>query len=228
LWGSRHGLEKLRRIETLSPWTFSALYQQNPTVEGGNIIKNSWFERISYTDFLSISNRATIHFFIDTAFDEKKTRSDNDPTGIIATCRVGNKLYITNARKVYKEFPDLIRFIPSYVKAHGYTPQSSIRIEPKANGRSVVHQLKEITQLNVTETPSPTESKLTRLSAKTAVIECGRVVLVEGDWNTLFIDEVCGFPTKAHDEFVDLLVYALDYHITPNIEHLKGIVSQLH
>lgn len=44
------------------------------------------------------------------------------------------------------------------------------------------------------------------------MVESGHVYLVEGDWNDAFIDEVCGFPAKPHDEFVDLLCYAIDYH----------------
>ena len=56
------------------------------------------------------------------------------------------------------------------------------------------------------------EDKQTRLNAASPTVEALKVVLVEGVWNEAFIDEVCGFPTKAHDEFVDLLCYAVDYH----------------
>ena len=41
-------------------------------------------------------------------------------------------------------------------------------------------------------------------------IECGRVFLVEGSWVEDFLDEVCGFPTAPHDEFVDILGYAIN------------------
>lgn len=111
------------------------------------------------------------------------------------------------------KFPDLIRFIPSYVKEHGYTQRSTIRIEPKANGLSVIDQLEETTGLNVTKTPSPKEDKETRLNAASASVEGGRVVLVEGTWNEEFIDEICGFPVKPHDEYVDVLCYAINYHL---------------
>lgn len=197
---------------------YAGQYDQSPFVEGGNIIKKDWFRKISYSSYISIRGNSEVHFFIDTAYDEKKKKTDNDPSGIIATCKIQNNLYVVHGQKVYKEFPDLIKFIPDYTKTHGYNSRSTIRIEPKANGKSVVHQLKKETSLNVVETPSPTDSKATRLKAKSPKVECGRVFIVEGEWNEEFIDEISGFPTALHDEYVDLLVYAIDYHLEDEIE----------
>ena len=159
-----------------------------------------------------------MHFFLDSAYDEQQAKSDNDPSGIIATCKIGNNVYITNAKKVWKDFPDLITFLPEFLYANDYTGESSLRIEPKANGKSIVQVLEKETSLNVTETPTPKDSKSVRLHAVSPKIECGRCWLVEGDWNEEFIDEVCGFPNKAHDEYVDILGYALNYHLTDTYE----------
>lgn len=210
LWEERHSKERLLGIEKRSPRTFAALYQQRPSIEGGNIIKRNWFGHISLAEFNRIRNGEPIVFFADTAYTEK---TSNDPSGIVATCKIGNDLYITHAEKVLMKFPDLIRWMPKYCQQHGYARSSSVRIEPKANGISVIDQLKEVTELNITRTPSPKESKETRLNAASPTVECGRVILVDGAWNEGFIEEVCGFPTKPHDEFVDLLCYAIDYHI---------------
>ena len=197
-------------VEQRSPRTFAALYQQRPTINGGNIVKREWFGHVSMGEFNRMHNNEPIVFFIDTAFTSK---TENDPTGIIATCKIGNEMYIVHGEKVLLKFPDLIRFIQQYVKAHGYTPASSIRIEPKANGISVVDQLKEQTGLNVMKTPSPKDDKETRLNAASPAVEGGRVILVDGAWNEEFIDEVCGFPAKPHDEYVDVLGYAVNYHL---------------
>lgn len=210
LWPEKHSLEKLLKQKERSARQFSALYQQQPTIDGGNIVKRDWFKHISLAEFNRIHNQEPIIFFIDTAYTDKTT---NDPSGIICTCKIGNDLYITHAQKVYKEFPAFIRFIPEYVKEHGYGNRSTIRIEPKANGLSVLQQIKDVTSLNVTRTPTPSESKETRLNAASPSIECGRVILVDGAWNEEFIEEVCGFPVKPHDEYVDCLCYAIDYHL---------------
>lgn len=211
LWPERHSLERLREAEKRSARVFSALYQQHPTTDGGNIIKSAWFKKATVAEFEKKHRGETIIFFLDTAFTEKTA---NDPSGIIATCKIGNDLYITHAEKFNLNFPHLIRRLPGYVRAHGYTSGSTIRIEPKANGISVIDELKDKTDLNVTRTPVPKDSKETRLNVAAPSVEGGHVYLVDGQWNDAFIDEVCGFPVKPHDEFADVLGYAIDYHLT--------------
>lgn len=197
---------------------YAGQYGQTPVAEGGNIIKEAWFKHISWADFRSLRFREPIHFFLDSAYEEKKQKSDNDPSGIIATCKIGNNLYVANAKKVWKDFPELLAFLPEYLYANDYSSESTLRVEPKANGKSIVQQLMATTDLNVVETPPPKDSKATRLKAVSPKIECGRVWIVEGDWNEEFIDEVCGFPTKAHDEYVDILGYAIDYHLNDSFD----------
>lgn len=211
LWEDRHSLERLLDVERRSPRTFAALYQQRPTVEGGNIVKRDWFRRVSASDFQRMRTTEPVVFFLDTAYTDK---TSNDPSGIIATCKIGGDLYVIHAAKVNMKFPDLLRFIPDYARQHGYSHRSTIRIEPKANGLSVIDQLKETTGLNVVATPSPKDSKETRLWAASPSVESGRVVLVDGAWNEQFTDEICGFPTKPHDEYVDVLCYAVSYHLS--------------
>lgn len=210
LWEERHSLQRLHDVEQRSPRTFAALYQQRPVINGGNIVKRDWFKHISVAEFKRIYHDEPIVFFLDTAYTDK---TQDDPSGIIATCKIGNDLYITHAQKVLMRFPDLLRFIPEYARQHGYSRRSSIRIEPKANGISVIDQLKATTGLNVVPTPSPKDSKETRLYAASPTVESGRVVLVDGAWNEPFIDEICGFPSNPHDEYVDILGYAIEYHI---------------
>ena len=230
LWEDRHSLVRLREMEKRSARTFAALYQQHPSIAGGNIWLKEWFRTVTMAQFLGIKNSSVkIHFFLDTAYEEKKkkAKSDNDPSGILAACRIGNNMYIVDAMSVYKKFPDLIKFVPEYVKAHGYTESSTIRVEPKANGRSVVQQLQDETKLNVTETPSPTESKETRANANSAKIECGRVYLVEGSWNEGYLTQVTQFPAVAHDEYVDITNYAIDYLINDDVDIPDDIEERL-
>lgn len=191
---------------------YAGQYDQSPIAEGGNIVKENWFGRISKADFdyLYSRKKPAIHFFADTAYTEK---NENDPTGIIAAVEIDNNLYILNGVKVRKEFPELVKFMPQWVKANKYDHRSTVRIEPKANGLSVIQQLKKFTNLNITETDSPDDSKATRLKSNSSIIECGRVILVDGSWIDEFIGEVCGFPAKPHDEYVDILNYAIDYFI---------------
>ncbi|MDR3245006.1 MAG: hypothetical protein LBT50_01075 [Prevotellaceae bacterium] len=205
---SREVLEE--QLTDLGSRGYAGQYEQNPVAAGGNIIKKEWFQYIHRNDFERLHRNEPIVFFADTAYTEK---TENDPSGIISTCKIGNDLYITNAKKFLLNFPALIKTIPPYVAANGYTAASSIRIEPKANGLSVIDQLKVETKLNITKTTTPVDSKETRLNAASPVVECGRVHLVIGPWNEEFTEEICGFPAKVHDEYPDLLGYAIEYHL---------------
>ena len=210
LWPQRHSLAKLMRQKKRSPRDFSALYQQRPTIEGGNIVKRDWFQRISLADFNALRFREPIHFYLDTAYNKKKVKNDNDPSGILAACRIKNNIYILHAQSVYKEMPDLLRFLPEYINAHGGSSESKLHIEPKANGISVVQMLKEISSLNVKEAPCPTDDKEVRFRVVSPRVECGRVFIVDGVWVEDFLNQVCSFPAAAHDEFVDILGYAIN------------------
>lgn len=208
LWEDKHSLERLRLSEKRSPRTFSSLYQQRPSADEGTIVKRDWFNIISVDRYNSISKNKAPQFFVDTAFTKD---NNNDPSAIISCIELNGDIYIRNAKKVRYEFPEFIRFLKAWTIENNYHNGSAIRIEPKANGLSVIQQLKRETPLNITNTPTPTESKETRLNANSITIECGHVYLVDGGWIDEFIDEVCGFPSKPHDEYVDLLNYAIDY-----------------
>ncbi len=210
LWPSHHSKEKLEKQRSRSPREFSALYQQHPVIEGGNIVKRDWFRTISMAEFQALRFREPMHFYLDTAYNKKKKGSDNDPSGILAACKIGTNIYLYDAQKVYKEMPDLLRFLPEYMNAHEGNSESKLHIEPKANGESVVQMLREISELNVKETPIPVDSKEVRFRVVSPRIECGRVYIVEGSWNDDFLDEVCGFPALSHDEYVDILGYAIN------------------
>ncbi len=204
--------------EDLGSRAYAGQYEQTPSEEGGNIIKEEWFGYCSFAQFMSMKGLTPIIFFGDTAYTEKQV---NDPSGFIATCKLGNTMYIINAVTVRKKFPALVRFLPTYVGQNMYTKRSSIRIEPKASGKSVVDTLAELTGLNIVETPSPKEDKETRLNAASPTVEARKVVLIEGNWNEAFVEEVCGFPSKPHDEYVDLIGYAIDYHFQDKHDYRK-------
>ena len=209
LWPEKHSIERLREAEGRSPRTFASLYQQRPSIDGGNIVKKEWFKHISRAEFERMRQYEPIHFFCDTAYTEK---SVNDPTGVIGVCKIGFNLYVVCGKKVRLPFPDLLAWLPKWIIENGYGSDSTLRIEPKASGISLIQAIERETGINVTRTPTPTESKETRLNVVSPTIECGRVYVIDDYFADEFIEEICGFPAKPHDEYVDVLCYAIDYY----------------
>lgn len=210
LWEDKHSRAKLLAQQARAPREFAALYQQRPSIEGGNIVRREWFGHISYEQFRQIRGNQPVHYYLDTAYNKRKRNVDNDPSGILAATTVGPDIYIIHAAKVWMEMPDLLRWLPQYMSEHWATEASRLNIEPKANGISVVQMLREQTTINVRQTPAPTEDKEVRLRVVSPRIECGRVILVDGPWTEEFLAEVTTFPTAPHDEYVDILGYAIN------------------
>ena len=75
LWEDRHSLTRLRDVEARSARVFSALYQQHPTADGGNIIKSAWFKKSTVAEFEKKHKGEPIIFFLDTAFTETTRRA---------------------------------------------------------------------------------------------------------------------------------------------------------
>ena len=207
---SRSVLEE-KRIE-LGSYGYACQFLQESAPPEGGIVKRHWFRLTSKE--LAIIGKSTVHFFVDTAYEERKKVSRktgearNDPTGLLACYEQKGTCYILDYREVYLEIVDLVKFINSWARSNGYGTHSILHVEPKASGKSTVQMLKEFTDLNVMEIKGRKDSKETELSNTAPSVESGRFNLVQGTWNELFLDRVCSFPNAAHDEAVDLLCYA--------------------
>ncbi len=210
LWEGMHSKGSLLESQARTPSIFSALYQQHPVIEGGNIVKREWFDIISAGEFKARHHREPIRFFLDTAYSKRDERKDNDPSGILGACKIKDDIYIIHAHRMWLEMPELLRFLPEYIKQQSGDGNSILYVEPKANGKSVCQMLKRETDMNVRELKPPKDNKEVRFRVASPTIEAGRVHLVEGAWNVDFLNEVCEFPASAHDEFVDILGYAID------------------
>jgi len=147
---------------------------------------------------------------MDTAYTEKQK---NDPTLILATTYFDGHLYLVATEKKRMEFPELLKFIPTFVHQHGFDVRTKIVIEPKASGQSVGQQLKKETAFNVLFSNPPTDDKLTRATSVAPFCEAMRIILVEGDWNEDFVGQLTTFPNAKHDEEVDVLVMAIQDNV---------------
>lgn len=210
---SRTALQGLQ--VTLGSYGYAGQVQQLTAPDEGGLLKKAWFKVISMEAFQALAGRAggIWLFDADTAYtaDQK-----NDPSALLASCYLGQTLYVRYAGEMWLELPDLKKRLPDLATAHGYTRLSKIHVEPKASGKSVVQELRAISQLNVVEAPTPTGSKLERVNSISPFLEAGRVVLIDGGWNEAFITQCAGFPTAAHDDMLDCLCQAIArYNLKP-------------
>lgn len=205
--------EKVR----LGTKVYQTQYNQSPNDEENAIIKEGWFQKVSQLEFdeLFKANKPPIDFYLDTAFTKKTNR---DPSAILACCKIKNDLYITAVKAVRYEFPRLIQHIKDWTAAQGYSSRSKIIIEPKANGISIIQQLKTDTALNVIQGKDSKADKIVRLNAISPIVEARRVFLLDGPWNREFLEEVTA-DEPVHDDIRDCFVAAIENKMTKPTGH---------
>ena len=205
-WPDRFSKEVLNDYKSaLGSYGYAGQLQQTPTPLDSGMIRKDWFKIDRYR-----VEEATVNFVIDPAYTANQK---NDPSALLAYTYKNNKWQIIDCVNVHKEFPELVKFIPQWVKKNGYTPKSRIYVEPKASGKSIVQTLIRETGLNVKEDKPPTKDKVARVSDISASLESGRVSLLNGDWNREFLDQLTKFPAAKHDDMVDCLVMAVNKEI---------------
>ena len=208
-WKDRFGQKILDDYRSaLGSYGYAGQLQQTPTPLDSGMIHKDWFKIDRYR-----VDEAIVNFVIDPAYtaDQK-----NDPSALLAYTYKENRWQIIDCVNVYKEFPELVKFIQQWVQKNGYTNRSRIYVEPKASGKSIVQTLVRETGLNVKEDKPPTKDKVARVSDVSASLESGRVSLLNGDWNDEFLDQLAKFPAAKHDDMVDCLVMAVNKEIWSN------------
>lgn len=191
----------------LGTFAYSGQFKQTPTPDDGGYIKKKWFQ---YFDDTQIQPNMVWNVVCDPAYTEDEK---NDPSGFIAYSYYQNNMYLLNYSEVWKEFPELMKYIVEWSHDNRYDARSKIIVEPKASGKSIRQTLKKTTNLNIMESKPPTKDKTARVKDCLSAIESGRVYLYKGaNWEA-FIDQCARFPNATHDEFVDCLTIIIDKHI---------------
>lgn len=216
LWPEEKSEKSLLDIKRQTPRTYNSLYQCKPIDPKGNMFKKDWFNIIPPSAFVSkmqyASKVSPRLFVIDTA---QTADGKNDPNGVMCFLIMDEELYIVNYTGRRLELPDLLKFLPKYFVNNRYQDRKSkVWVEPKDIGKSVVSSLKRV-RLNgrlitIKEDFFPDTDKQVRAAGILDICETGRVNLVAGPWVESFLQSVCGFPVRKHDEEVDCLIMACD------------------
>lgn len=206
--------------KALGNTNFQALYQQNPIIQGGNLIKTEHFRR-----YLSAPDKFDILFIVaDTAFSEKKSA---DNSAFVLFGIKGKERYLLEAYCKKVNFPalrnDLTAFYHDCVSKYGVCNTiGSVYIENKGSGISLIQQLREeglpIKELQPTFynkilSKEQVADKYTRFLEISADLESGYVYIPESaSWIPEFIKQTEAFTggkQDEHDDLVDCLIYGL-------------------
>lgn len=185
---------------------WSALYQCNPRVEGGNLVQRSWWRYYRLEDRPPFGTEL---ISVDAAF---KGTEQSDFVAITVWGKTGNDYYLQyclNRQLTFTETLQALRLVRKL-----YPRAQRVLIEDKANGSAIIDVLsREMFCIPV----NPKGGKEARVNAVSPAIESGHVYLPEGEaWTADYVDQWTAFPAGAHDDMVDSTTQALSFLLFTN------------
>ena len=206
LWPSRFPLEDLKRRERLNPREFASLYQQQPYIEGGNIIRTEWWQK--YPADLKPENFVSLVIACDTAF--KKTETADYSVAVTAGMDRNGDIYLVDIMRGKYDFPELKQRLIRLNNRWRGRGLRAMYIEDKASGQSLIQELKRESGMSIIPY-KVVHDKVARVNAILPIIEGGRVFIPDqSEWLDAFIDESVSFPNGNHDDQVDAATMAID------------------
>lgn len=181
---------------------WQALYQCAPRIEGGQMVKRSWWQRY---DAAKAGHFPMTVMSVDAAF---KSGEQNDFVAIEVWSKRGQDYYLRGCVNRHLDFPETLSAIRGVKQL--YPELRAILIEDKANGSAIIQTLRH--EFSGVIAITPKGGKAARLSAVSPAIESGHVYLPEGAlWAEELIDQFAAFPAGKHDDMVDSASQALHY-----------------
>lgn len=175
---------------------WSALYQCNPVIEGGNLVKRSWWR---YYDPAKVTQFATECISIDATFKDTK---NSDYVAIQVWGKLEGNYYLRYNLNKRMDFPTTVKAL-LLVKSL-YPKAFTILIEDKANGSAIIQTLQQQYHLTGVLPVNPKGGKVSRVNAVSPAIESGHVFLPEGaPWLEEYLRQWSEFPAGKHDDMVD-------------------------
>lgn len=217
---------KLKKAKGAYAW--AGQYQQRPSPRDGGIFKREWFK---IAPALPAGSKSTTR-----AWDIGATEGGGDPSAGARCTKVGQNddaaYYFTGCNTGQwspAQFEAQLK-----LTAAADTSEVTIRLpqDPGAAGKAYVQTLVKKLHGYTVRFEQPTGSKLTRATALATQAEVGNVyLLATGDpdkdaWIEPFLDELCSFPSGAHDDQVDAAADAFN-DLALNVPEMLDIDSLL-
>lgn len=182
---------------TIGSYNFSAQYQQSPIPAGGGLIKWEWFRTFRDQASLNCGGR------IVQSWDTASKASEVTDYSVCTTWLVqGTEYFLIDVVRERLEYPFFRKRVLKEAQTHNC---HTVLIEDKGSGTSLIQDLRNEGRLRPIRI-EPKEDKVTRMSAQSAKIEAGSVLVPEhAAWLDDFKAEIMAFPNVAHDDQIDSL-----------------------
>lgn len=199
LWSERYPLAELRRIEaSVGSRTWEALYQGRPTPPEGGLLKRGWFKIVD----ASPREGSRVRYW-----DKAGTEGGGAyTTGILILKAPNGVFYVEDVvRGQWSEFEreSMIRQTAELDRMMYGAVDIWIEQEPGSGGldsaRATIRNLAGF----YVRADRPSGDKVIRAKPFAAQAEAGNVLLVRGEWNRAYLEELSSFPYGRYKDQVD-------------------------
>lgn len=202
----------LGRKAIMAEASWMSLYQANPQIPGGEIIRGEWFGR--YLELPPLKYRA---MYGDTA-QKGKTSSDYQVLVLAGLGKDDGKLYIIDVLRGKFDGAELETRFPDFWRKHLTRDTGRLRymaIEDKSSGTVLIQKIRKMSSPRIPVKAIPRDTdKYSRVQDVLGYIKSGWVMLPENaPWVHDFIAEMEEFTaddSHAYDDQVDVTVDAIE------------------
>lgn len=190
----------------VGPIAFAAQYQNAPTSPEGDLFP-TWSWR--YCDAPPAGLRWVRHWDLAaTSSDQGKSDPDWTAGVLMAKDPTSGLTFVADVRRIRQEGVEVERFIRGTavedMERYG-TRRQRMPQDPGQAGKALVsHYSRNVLYGFEFESTQESGDKYTRALPFAGQVQAENVVLVRGDWNTMYVEECRVFsPRAAHDDMVD-------------------------
>ena len=203
-------VEYERALAQLDPVTRAQLRHGDwEVLAEGRMFRREWMHYVEPGEVPPLARQVR---YWDLAATEPKPGADPDWT---AGARMGvsreGTYYLLDVRRVRQSPQGVEAFIRATAAEDGREVNIHMEQEPGSSGVAVIdHYRRTVLPGFAFYGQRATGDKQTRAAPLSAQLEGGNVVIVRGAWVSAFLDEVCSFPSGAHDDQVDAVSGAFE------------------
>jgi predicted phage terminase large subunit-like protein len=217
LWPERFDLDFLNAARQLDPRGFSALYQQRPTPEDGDLFKAEGFVTYERSD---LPDDLRIYAASDHAIGEDKTRNDATVMLIGGVDKFGDLWLLDcfwDRASADRQVAEMLRLAKRWKPLMWYAEKGHISkaigpfLRKSMQDKRVYFSISEVTPIN---------NKVQRAQTLVGLMGNKKVRFPRtAVWTMHAREELLKFPNARHDDFVDALAWlsrAVDQMATPS------------
>lgn len=202
--------------KTMGSYASAGQLQQRPAPRGGGMFKREWFQTVNAAP----ANCSWVRGW-DLAATAKETAAFT--AGVLIGKAQDGRFYIADATRIQGSAADVERLIVNTAGQDGAGVKGSIPQDPGQAGKAQSQYLiRQLAGFDYRASPE-TGDKVTRADPLAAQAEAGNVLIVQGDWNRDFLDELTTFPSGKFKDQVDAATRAFNELLSGSSYSLDNI-----